>query len=747
MPKNMSKISSPTLPTPVAKQLIDYNTLFDSLPNNFIAFFVDDPLFTIAAENQAHAKIAMVKTADILGKPVFDVFPDTSNTYLKDGYSELLESFRTVIRTGKPDTMLTLQYNIKRPDGSFETRYWKLTHSPIFDDAGKVFLICQSSHDITRSSEIDQKLKQTQQQLSEALSSGIIGTWLWDIRNNIVKGDKYMADMFGVSAEQAATGLPLDVFAAAIHPDDRSRVQSEIELSVKLGTEYNTEYRAIGVHEKLKWIVARGKVEYDSANKPVNFPGVLLDITDRKISENNLIFLSKASKILSSLLDYNITLQAIAKLIVPEIADWCSIEIIDSSNTLQQVAIAHADSSKVAWATELRKKYGPPSLVQSAKVPQVIQTGQTEFYPQFTDALLLFSAKDKKELKMLKELKLTSVIIVPLTVSNTTIGVITLMNTASKRSFTSMDVEMAEELANCISLAITNTDLYNNATIELAERTRLEEALRKANSELESRVVTRTLELNETNLNLQRSNQELQDFAYVASHDLQEPLRKIQAFGNLLETEYSAELGEGMDYLGRMQSAASRMSALIEGILSFSRVTTKARSFDDVNLSQICQEVISDLEVRITDTKAIINIAKLPTIQADSIQMRQLLQNLLANSLKFQREGVEPVIHIRASTEIMASNDPVSRAKIGYCRLEIEDNGIGFDEKYLDRIFAVFQRLHSRDSYGGTGIGLAVCRKIVERHGGAITATSRSGQGSTFIVRLPIRHKKGDSSQ
>ena len=188
---------------------------------------------------------------------------------------------------------------------------------------------------------------------------------------------------------------------------------------------------------------------------------------------------------------------------------------------------------------------------------------------------------------------------------------------------------MAEELASRASLAMTNASLYEEARRELTARTHLEEALRVANEELEKRVERRTAELEDTNVSLQRSNQELQDFAYVASHDLQEPLRKIQAFGNLLDAEYGDKLGEGSDYLARMRGAAKRMSALIEDILSFSRVTTKGRGFTPVNLRTVVQEVIGDLEVRITDTKAVIDIGDLPTIHADSMQMRQLLQNLI----------------------------------------------------------------------------------------------------------------------
>jgi signal transduction histidine kinase len=230
---------------------------------------------------------------------------------------------------------------------------------------------------------------------------------------------------------------------------------------------------------------------------------------------------------------------------------------------------------------------------------------------------------------------------------------------------------------------------------------------------------------------LEQSNRELQDFASVASHDLQEPLRKIQAFGDRLRTKFAAPLGDaGRDYVDRMHAAAGRMQTLINDLLSFSRVTTKAQPFIPVDLGAVAREVLSDLEARVEQTGGRVELGDLPTIDADPLQMRQLLQNLIANGLKFRKPDVPPVVTVTA--EVAAAG--------GGCELRVADNGIGFDEKYLDRIFNVFQRLHGRDEYEGTGIGLAVCRKIAERHGGSITARSRPGEGATFVVTLPASH-------
>lgn len=237
---------------------------------------------------------------------------------------------------------------------------------------------------------------------------------------------------------------------------------------------------------------------------------------------------------------------------------------------------------------------------------------------------------------------------------------------------------------------------------------------------------------------LRQRNRELQDFAYVASHDLQEPLRKIRAFGDRLQKRCEHLLDEqAKDYLGRMQDAARRMQVLISDLLSFSRVSTEAQPFAEVDLTAVARDVISDLEERIEQSGAQVELGELPRVQADPTQMRQLLQNLISNGLKYQKPGTPPRIEISA-TEYMRETDLPPLEHHG-CLIHVRDNGIGFDEKYLDRIFTVFQRLHGRNEYEGTGIGLAICRKIVERHHGWITARSSPGHGATFIAGLPYR--------
>jgi len=254
------------------------------------------------------------------------------------------------------------------------------------------------------------------------------------------------------------------------------------------------------------------------------------------------------------------------------------------------------------------------------------------------------------------------------------------------------------------------------SVIDISERKRNEEVLLRYSSELE------------------RSNEDLARFASVASHDLQEPLRKIRTMGERLHDQSRGSLDEkGRDYLERMIKASDNMHRLIRDLLEFSRVSTQVEPFAEIDLGEAVAEAISNLDLMIEEKGASIKVMPLPRLEADPVQMQQLFQNLIGNALKFQRSGVAPEVRVEAS-----ANDGGGR-----CLISVIDNGIGFDEKYRDRIFAVFQRLHGKGDYEGTGIGLAICKKIVARHGGTITARSEPGSGAEFLIELPLRQGPG----
>jgi len=234
--------------------------------------------------------------------------------------------------------------------------------------------------------------------------------------------------------------------------------------------------------------------------------------------------------------------------------------------------------------------------------------------------------------------------------------------------------------------------------------------------------------LAEQHRELERSNAALDEFASVASHDLQEPVRKVLSFGDRLKSSAGPALNvEATDYLARMLGAAGRMRTLISDVLLYSQVTTRVHPFARTDLAQIARDVVADLETSIAESGGRVEVGALPVIDADAAQMRQLLQNLIGNALKYRQKDTPPVVRLTCALP-----------DAHHCIVSVSDNGIGFNEHHTGKIFRMFVRLHGRADYAGSGIGLAICRKIVERHRGTIAATSREGHGATFVVTLPV---------
>ncbi len=345
--------------------------------------------------------------------------------------------------------------------------------------------------------------------------------------------------------------------------------------------------------------------------------------------------------------------------------------------------------------------YGVPGLVMETKKPYI--TNDAEHDPYVTSEIQ-------------KKLGFYNLISIPiLNRTGKLLSCLEIHNKIGKEKFSQNDLEMLQGLAASCAIALENAKILRDLIMA-------ESGLRIFSERLKT------------------SNAELQDFAYIVSHDLCEPLRKITFFGERVKEKYTDTLDDqGRDYLERMQNAAERMQTLISDLLEFSRITTRAKPFVKVDLSQVANEVLSDLEVQIEHTKGRVEVGNLPTIDADPLQMRQLFQNLISNALKFHRKDTSPVVKINAQIvkdEYLDQHGAFSSDKL--CQITVEDKGIGLEEKYIDRIFGVFQRLHTRNEYKGTGIGLSICRKIVERHRGHIAVRSIPGQGTTFTITLPV---------
>lgn len=355
-----------------------------------------------------------------------------------------------------------------------------------------------------------------------------------------------------------------------------------------------------------------------------------------------------------------------------------------------------------------------PKFVQLYKQGRVQATADI-YAGELTDCYVEF----------LEQFQVRADLVVPILLSEDLWGLLVANHCAASRQWQKWEIELLQQLATQLAIALQQAELYQQLQSELVERIRAEEELQRQQQQLA------------------QSNADLQQFASIASHDLQEPLRKIQVFSNRLKEKFSEVLGtQGQDYIERMQNAVGRMQRLIDDLLTFSRIATRVQPFVPTNLAVVVQEVLSDLEVRQQQTGGRVEVEPLPIIDADPVQMRQLFQNLISNALKFHRPQEQPIVKIYSQLVNNYQQQSAENSGNGaVCQILVEDNGIGFDQKYQEQIFQAFQRLHGRSEYEGTGMGLAICRKIAERHGGSITVKSTLGRGTTFIISLPIQHQ------
>ncbi|ODH03178.1 histidine kinase [Nostoc sp. KVJ20] len=590
-----------------------------------------------------------------------------------------------------------------------DTYKWVLDRGQaVWDKDGNVVRMTSCHADITERKQAEEQLRQSEERFQIVARASNDLLWDWDLLTNEVWWNQALQTLFGYSVEQIT--LNADWWYEHIHPDDRQRIASETMALIDSGrTLWLNEYRFRRGNGSYAYVFDRGYVIHDKTGKPVRMIGAMMDMSERQAAQRdrNRAQAELERQNMRSQLFANITLKIRQSLQIDEILQTSVIEV-------QKLLLADR-----VLILRLQPD-GSFMAVQEAVVPGLpVILGQQIIDPCFRDDYIeqyrqgqISSINDIKEanikpchVEFLQQFAVQANLVVPIFLKNQLWGLLIAHQCAHPRQWTHWEIQLLQQLADQIAIASTQSLILEQETRQRQE--------------------------------LARSNKELQQFAFVASHDLQEPLRKITTFGDRLKTTCGDTLTEqGRDYLERMQNAANRMQTLIEDLLTLSRVTTRAQPFVSVNLAKIAQEVLCDLEVYIQQTGASVEIAELPTIKADPLQMRQLLQNLLGNALKFHRPQTPPVIKIYGI--VLNNQADNTSANSELCQIIVEDNGIGFEEKYLDRIFNVFQRLHSSIEYEGTGIGLAICRKIAERHHGNITAQSKLGQGAKFIITLSI---------
>ena len=425
---------------------------------------------------------------------------------------------------------------------------------------------------------------------------------------------------------------------------------------------------------------------------------------EAQASERRAAFLAESGAVLASSLDYEATLTSVANLAVPAVADWAAVDVLDAAGELKRVAIAHSDPEKIRLAIDFAQRY-PPREDDMGQL--ALRSGKSVLMEEIPDALVRERARDPEHLRMILELGIKSLIVAPMVVDQRSLGLIIFVTAESGRRYTQSDLRIAEELARRAATALENARLYR-------ESRQSQEELRLLNGEL------------------RRANEDLNQFAYSASHDLQEPLRTVAIYSQLLEQRHKGKLDALSEkYLGFLLQGARRMEALLRDILAYTRAANTAEQAPGlVDASTVLQKVLVNLQNSLAENGVAVEYGGLPAVRVLDVHLLQLFQNLIGNALKY-RGAQAPRVRVSAVPDG------------AQWRFSIEDNGIGFEPKYREQVFGLFKRLHTAEEYPGTGVGLAICQKIVERYGGRIWVESQPGSGSSFFFTLPGEEPAG----
>ena len=416
-----------------------------------------------------------------------------------------------------------------------------------------------------------------------------------------------------------------------------------------------------------------------------------------------LAFLTEASNILASSLDYSETLTNLVKMVTPLIADWCAIDEVGEYGTIKRIMASHVDPKKIKSVYELAEKY-PPDMNAPHGIYQVIRTREPELHLNISDEFLENIAQDAEHLRLIREVGLQSSITVALLSRGTIYGALTLVMADSGRHFEEKDLEFAKELSLRATLALENAKLYKE--------------IQDSNIELEQRVAKRTVEL-------EAINKELEAFSYSVSHDLRAPLRSIDGFSNKILKDYGELFDDqGKDYFMRVKNASQHMGHLIDDLIKLARISRIGMNMEEINLSAIARLITTELQESNPERRASFHIQDDMIAKGDRNLLQIALQNLLDNAWKYSKNQTE--------TKIEFGSTQKDKQIIYF----ITDNGVGFDMRYVDKLFGAFQRLHSLSEFEGTGIGLATVQRIISRHQGTIWADSEVNKGTTFFFTL-----------
>ncbi|MEN6484443.1 MAG: PAS domain-containing protein [Syntrophobacteraceae bacterium] len=648
---------------------------------------IPDPIFV--KDGKGRLIMANAATLALIGKPACEVIGRTDEEFYQDSNMgrAIMENDREVMESGQGGVFEEIAPS---PEG---TRVFLSTKIPWRDAEGRVIGLLGIARDITERKKAGEEIRELSQRLSYHVDNSPLAVIEWGPDMRLIRWSGEAERIFGWSAGEVIGKRIEDL--RWVYDEDREHV-TEVSTELKTGANpqrfsCNRNYRKDGSVIHCEWY---NSSLVDDSGRLRSILSLVLDVTERTRAEEELR--RRENEAREQAMRFHAILNAVPAII------WMAYDRECQTISGNKAALRF---SRVPGKTNMSKT-GP-------------EPGRLAHYRLFSEGRELVS----------EEMPIQRV-------------------AASGEALYDYPVEFLFDdgaqhflLGNVVPFLNEREEPEGAvaAFLDITERKRMEEELRKSRDELEQRVRERTAELKATNralteytVRLERLNEELREFAFIASHDLQEPLRKIQTFGHLLSEKFRESLGgESADFVMRMTRAAARMSDLLQSLRHYSRIATRPSPFGPVNLSEAAREALVDLELVLEETGAEVEIGELPTIDGDAMQVRELFQNLFSNSVRYCRKSEKPVIRVQGSESG------------GMCKVFVEDNGMGFADCFVDRIFKPFQQLHPRSAgYGGTGMGLAICRKIVERHGGSITATSTPGKGTTFIISLPVRQGK-----
>ena len=561
--------------------------------------------------------------------------------------------------------------------------------------------------------------------LRTALGAARMFAFDWDVRTGKTSLSDGSVEIIGARQVREEAGW------ARVHPDDVRSLRAAVDRALSQGGRFTERFRFRRFDTgEWVWLELHGQTILDDEGAVGRILGVALDVTESErmetalresesrlreeieISRVRYAFLADAGKLLSSSLDLEATLAKVADLAVRELADWCVVSMADERGEIRQLRVAHRDPRKITTASELVHRY-PPRRDAPVGTPNVLRTGKPELHREVPPELLRKAAHDEEHLRLLHEAGIVSAMNVPILVDGKAIGAISFFAAESGRRFGEADLALAQALAERAALALTNARLYGDVK-------RAEEQVRQLNASLEERIRDRTARLTE-------ALQELEAFSYTVAHDLRAPLRAMSQLADILLEDYASRLDEaGQDYVRRISRSASRMDQMTRDLLEYSRLARAEVVLQPLEVSAIVGEVLLESEADVARARARVSLGVgTQRVLGNRFLLKEALTNLVGNALKFTRPGVVPEVRVAA----VEQGDRV--------RLWVEDNGIGIDPLHRSRLFRIFERLNPGGPHSGTGIGLAIARKAVERMNGAIGVEGEPGKGSRFWIELP----------